>query len=160
MNQMRKKTAQSLRKFLNIFYPLVNKIMDKQTYYYLACGGSNTIFGLVIFYICENYLFHQKSVNFGITIHAHIAAFIISFCITFPIGFYTSKYVVWDDSELTGKKQLFRHLTFVIVSVFMNYGLLKLFVEHFNWWPFPSQFLTTSIIVVFSYITQKFISFK
>jgi putative flippase GtrA len=149
-----------IRTFLDFFYPIVNRLVDKQTYYYIACGGTNTLLGLVIFYVCENFVFHQKSINIGFEIHAHIAAFIISFSTTFPIGFYLSKYIVWDDSELAGKKQLFRHLIFVLLSVFMNYGLLKLFVEAFNWWPFPSQFLTTCIIVVFSYITQKFISFK
>jgi putative flippase GtrA len=154
------KTAISIRQFLDLFYPIFKRVLDKQTYYYLACGGSNTLFGLVIFFYFENYVFHQKNINIGFEIHAHIAAFIISFLITFPLGFLMSKYVVWDDSELAGKKQLFRHLTFVVVSVFMNYGLLKLFVDYFDWWPFPSQFLTTCIIVVFSYITQKFISFK
>lgn len=150
----------SVKSFLDVFYPLLKKIMDKQTYYYLACGGSNTLFGLIIFYYCENFVFHQRSINVGFEIHAHIAAFIISFSTTFPLGFFMSKYIVWNDSELGGKKQLFRHLTFVVISVFLNYGMLKLFVEYFNWWPFPSQFLTTAIIVVFSYITQKFISFK
>ena len=153
-------TSSSIRNFLDLFYPIVQKIMDKQTYYYLACGGSNTLLGLAIFYYCEKIVFHQKSIHFGILIHAHIAAFIVSFLITFPIGFFLSKFVVWNNSELAGKKQLFRHLTFVVISVFMNYGLLKLFVEYFDWWPFPSQFLTTIIIVIFSYITQKFISFK
>jgi putative flippase GtrA len=157
---MVKKTAETLRSFLDIFYPLFRKVLDKQTYYYLACGGSNTLFGLIIFYYFENFIFHQKSIDVGFEIHAHIAAFIISFTITLPIGFFTSKFVVWDDSELAGRKQLFRHLTFVVLSVFLNYGLLKLFVEYLNWWPFPSQFLTTTIIVIFSYITQKFISFK
>ncbi len=157
---MVKKTAETLRSFLDIFYPLFRKVLDKQTYYYLACGGSNTLFGLIIFYYFENFIFHQKSIDVGFEIHAHIAAFIISFTITFPIGFFTSKFVVWDDSELAGRKQLFRHLTFVVLSVFLNYGLLKLFVEYLNWWPFPSQFLSTTIIVIFSYITQKFISFK
>jgi putative flippase GtrA len=135
--------------------------MDKQTYHYLACGGSNTLFGLLIFFYCEHYLFHQHSIDLGvIEIHAHIAAFMISFLITFPIGFLMSRYIVWNDSNLAGKKQLFRHMLFVVLSVFMNYGLLKLFVEYFEWWPMPSQFLTTCIIVVFSYITQKYISFK
>ncbi len=154
------KISKNIRFFLDFFYPIVKKIMDKQTFYYLACGGSNTLLGLVIFYYCENFIFHQKNINVGFEMHAHIAAFIISFIVTFPIGFFSSKYIVWDDSELTGKKQLFRHLTFVVISVFLNYGLLKLFVEYFNWWPFPSQFITTIIIVIFSYLTQKFISFK
>lgn len=155
------KTQEVVFKFLDIFYPIFRKFMDKQTYHYLACGGSNTLFGLILFFYFEHYFFHQTSIKIGfIEIHAHIAAFIISFLITFPIGFLMSRYIVWNDSNLAGKKQLFRHMLFVVLSVFMNYGLLKLFVEFFNWWPMPSQFLTTCIIVVFSYITQKYISFK
>jgi putative flippase GtrA len=155
------KTQEVVFKFLDIFYPIFRKFMDKQTYHYLACGGSNTLFGLILFFYFEHYFFHQTSINIGfIVIHAHIAAFIISFLITFPIGFLMSRYIVWNDSNLAGKKQLFRHMLFVVLSVFMNYGFLKLFVEFFNWWPMPSQFLTTCIIVVFSYITQKYISFK
>ena len=155
------KTQEVVFKFLDIFYPIFRKFMDKQTYHYLACGGSNTLFGLILFFYFEHYVFHQTSINIGIIeIHAHIAAFIISFLITFPLGFLMSRYIVWNDSNLAGKKQLFRHMLFVVLSVFMNYGLLKLFVDFFNWWPMPSQFLTTCIIVVFSYITQKYISFK
>ncbi len=147
--------------FLDLFYPIFSRYMDKQTYHYLACGGSNTLLGLILFFYFEHYFFKQHSISLGIIeIHAHIAAFIISFLITFPIGFLMSRYIVWNDSNLAGKKQLFRHMLFVILSVFMNYGLLKLFVEYFEWWPMPSQFLTTCIIVVFSYITQKYISFK
>lgn len=73
--------------------------------------------------------------------------------------FFLSRYVVWSESTTTGK-QLMRHITFVILSVFMNYGLLKLFVDYLNWWAMPSQLLTTTIIVIFSYITQRYISFK
>ena len=64
-------------------------------------------------------------------IKPHIASFIVSFSITFPIGFFLSKYVVWNDSNLPGKKQFTRHLFFVIFSVFLNYALLKLFVDYF-----------------------------
>jgi putative flippase GtrA len=147
--------------FLDIFYPLFKKIFDKQTYHYLACGGSNTLFGLVLYYYFYHYIFHLQNISIlGLTIHAHIASFIVSFIITFPIGFFLSRYVVWNESNLAGKKQLFRHMLFVLLSVFMNYGLLKLFVDFLGWWAMPSQFITTVIIVIFSYLTQKYISFK
>jgi putative flippase GtrA len=157
---MIKTFVKHINRFLDLFYPIFSNFLNKQTYLYIACGGTNTLLGLILFYYFENFIFHQKSIDIGFEIHAHIAAFILSFLITFPIGFFLSKFVVWDNSELAGKKQLFRHLVFVVISVFLNYGLLKLFVEIFDWWPFPSQFLTTAIIVVFSYLTQKFISFK
>ena len=89
-----------------------------------------------------------------------MASFFISFGITFPIGFLLSKYIVWSESYLAGNKQLFRHLILVVVFVLINYLLLKLFVEILNWWAMPSQILTTIIIVMLSYLSQKYYSFK
>jgi len=80
--------------------------------------------------------------------------------ITFPIGFYLTKFIVWSESNLDTKTQFFRHFIFLIIATVLNYVLLKLMVEVFNWWVMPSQILTTVIIVIFSYLTQRFISFK
>jgi putative flippase GtrA len=155
------KIQQFIFRFLDLFYPLFKKFLDKETYHYLACGGGNTLFGLAIYFWLYHYTFDKQNVSIYIMeIKAHIAAFIVSFIITFPIGFFLSRYVVWNESNLPGKKQLTRHLLFVVFSVFLNYGLLKLFVDYLQWWAMPSQFLTTCIIVVFSYLTQKHISFK
>jgi putative flippase GtrA len=37
---------------------------------------------------------------------------------------------------------------------------LKLFVEGFHWWPTFSKIITTFIVVLFSYFTQRNFSFK
>ena len=146
---------------LDVFYPLFKHFFNKQTYHYSACGGSNTLFGLVIYYFCYHTIFNKQVVDLYLfSLKPQIASFFVSFLVTLPIGFFLSRYVVWSESTTPGKKQLMRHITFVILSVFMNYGLLKLFVDYLNWWAMPSQLLTTTIIVIFSYITQRFISFK
>ncbi len=153
-------------RFLDIFYPLFKPFFNKQTYHYLACGGGNTILGLALYYYSYHEIFHKNTVdikvfNLGfLHIHAHIAALFTTSFITFPIGFILTKYIVWSDSTLPGKKQLFRHINFFIFASFLNYALLKLFVDFLNWWAMPSQILTTVIIVIFSYLTQKYISFK
>ncbi|MES2588937.1 MAG: GtrA family protein [Bacteroidota bacterium] len=135
--------------------------MTKQTYYYVACGGANTVFGFIIYYITFHYLLNKSDLDLGFySFKPHIASFFVSFGITFPLGFLLSKYVVWSESYLAGNKQLGRYIFFLVVFVGMNYGLLKLFVEVFYWWPMPSQILTTSIILVFSYLSQKYYSFK
>jgi putative flippase GtrA len=146
---------------LDIFYPLFKRFFNKQTYHYLACGGSNTLFGLFIYYFCYHTILNKQVVNLYLfSLKPHIASFFVSFLVTLPIGFFLSRYVVWSESTTPGKKQLMRHVAFVILSVFMNYGLLKLFVDYLSWWAMPSQLLTTTIIVIFSYITQRYISFK
>ena len=153
--------AQLIISFLDIFYPIVKRFLKKHTYYYIVCGGANTLFGFVIYYLSFHNFLQEQDWDLGFySFKPHIASFFISFGITFPIGFLLSKYIVWSESYLEGKKQLGRHVFLVAIFVGMNYGLLKLFVEVFYWWPLPSQILTTSIILVFSYLSQKYYSFK
>jgi putative flippase GtrA len=153
--------AKFIQTFLDYFYPLVKRLMNKQTYYYIACGGGNTLFGFVLYYLAYHYWFQKENFDLGfIVIKPHIASFIVSFGITFPIGFFLSRYIVWSESDLRGRQQLVRHFLSLILFVFMNYILLKLFVEVFEWWAMPSQILTTTIIVIVSYLSQKYYSFK
>jgi putative flippase GtrA len=46
------------------------------------------------------------------------------------------------------------------VCIVLNYVLLKLFVEQFGWYPTPSMIITTGIVVLFSYLSQRHYSFK
>lgn len=156
-----RKTKNLVIRVLDFFYPLFKKTMNKQTYYYAACGGSNTVLGFILYYISFHYVLEKQNLDLGFyAMKPHIASFFISFLLTFPIGFMLSKYVVWSDSYLRGRQQLIRHFVLVIVFVIMNYALLKLFVEIFGWWPMPSQMLTTTIIIVWSYVAQKYYSFR
>ena len=158
---MNEKVQKFIISILDIFYPLFKPFFNKQTYYYLACGGGNTVFALVLYYIFYNNLLHQEDLNlYIITFKAHMASLFLTTAITFPIGFYLTKFIVWSDSNLETKKQFFRHFAFLIFGTVLNYFLLKLFVEILEWWAMPSQILTTVIIVIFSYLTQKYISFK
>ncbi|MBI2259381.1 MAG: GtrA family protein [Flavobacteriia bacterium] len=153
--------ANLIRSFIDLFYPLFKNLMNKQMFYYIACGGSNTLFGFVLYYYSYHHLLEKQNFSFFfIVISPHVAAFLFSFIVTFPIGFLLSKYIVWSDSYLKGKQQLFRHFLLVILFFLLNYILLKLFVEVFFWWPFPSQVITTSIIIIISYLSQKYYSFK
>ncbi len=155
------KVQQFIFRFLDIFYPLFKPFFKKQTYHYLACGGGNTIFGLFLYYICFHYVVKKEDLHlYLITLKPHIGAMFLTTLITFPIGFFFTKYIVWHDSNLPGKKQLFRHFNFVVFATFLNYGLLKIFVELLHWWAMPSQIVTIFIIVIFSYLTQKYVSFR
>jgi putative flippase GtrA len=158
---MNEKVQKLIITLLDIFYPIFKPFFNKQTYYYLACGGGNTLFALVLYYLIYNNLLHQEDLNlYIITFKAHMASLFLTTAITFPIGFYLTKFIVWSDSNLETKKQFFRHFAFLIFGTVLNYFLLKLFVEILEWWAMPSQILTTVIIVIFSYLTQKYISFK
>src|SRR6187402_38553 len=83
---------------VDLFYPLFRGVMPLKTFRYAACGGFNTILDISLFFISYNFILFKQDVHFySITIGAHIAAFLISFCVTFPIGFYLSRYVVFQE---------------------------------------------------------------
>lgn len=135
--------------------------MDKRTFHYAACGGGNTLLSIFLYFIFYNFILKKRVLHLGfIAFKPHIAAFLIAFVITFPIGFVLSKYVVWTESTLKGKIQLFRYFILVMFCVGLNYVFLKFFVEYCHIYPTISQIITTVIVVVFSYVSQKHFSFR
>lgn len=94
-----------------------------------------------------------------ITISPYIAAFLLVFPITFTTGFILAKYITFTQSTLRGRIQLMRYVITVIFSIFLNYVFLKILVEIFHIYPTPSKIITTCIVVVFSYFSQKHFTF-
>ena len=95
-------------------YPVFKKMMPLKTFRYAACGGANTILDITLFFVSYNFLLQKHFIHLGwLSISPHIASFIISFCITFPIGFYLSRYVVFQETSVTKRKQLSKY--FIVV---------------------------------------------
>jgi putative flippase GtrA len=135
--------------------------MNLQTFRYAASGGANTLLGLVIYYISFKYIFAEKVFDFGFyAFESHIAALVASFCITFPVGFFMSKYVVFGDSKMKGRIQLFRYFMVCLFNLGLNYILLKVLVEKIYIYPVLAQVITIALVVVFSYVAQRNFSFK
>lgn len=116
---------------------------------------------ILIYFISYHYILMKEPVPIGsITIGPHIAAFIISFSFSFPVGFALSKYVVFQESNLKGRIQLFRYALLVAMCILLNYVFLKLFVETFGWYATPSKVVTTVLVALFSYVSQRNFTFK
>jgi putative flippase GtrA len=146
---------------IDFCYPPFRRLMNLQTFRYAASGGGNTLLGFLIYFISYEYVLHEKDLNLGFyASKAHSAALFISFCITFPIGFFMSKYVVFSDSKMKGRIQLFRYFMICMFNLLLNFILLKIFVERFHIYAVLAQILTTSIVIVFSYLAQRHFSFK
>jgi putative flippase GtrA len=153
--------VKTIHKILDFFYPLFKGFFDKTTYYYAACGGVNTLFDLFLFFISYNFILKKQLVELPfIAVSPHIAAFIIAFFFSFPTGFLLMRYVVFRSSYLRGSVQLFRYFLSVCISLLLNYIFLKIFVEQFHFYPTVSKLIITFIVVGFSYLTQKYFSFK
>lgn len=149
-------------KLTDPFYPIFRSVMDIQTYRFLACGGTNVAIEIVTYFIAYNFIL-QKQVLYlpaGIAISPHIAAFLISFSIGFPLGFILMRKVAFPDSALRGRTQLIRYFLVVMLNLLLNYIMLKIFVEQLGIYPTPSKILATCVVVVVSYFLQKYYTFK
>ena len=146
---------------LDYFYPPFRKMMPVQIFRYAACGGLNTLLDIFLYYICFHYVLDEKVLHLSVVaISPWIAAFLLSFLVSFPLGFYLNRNLVFPGSSLRGRVQLMRYLLLVIVCIALNYIFIKLFVEQFDFYPTIAKILTTVIVVSFSYLTQKHFTFR
>lgn len=147
--------------FIDFFYPPFSRLMPLQTFRYAACGGTNTFLDIFIFFISYNFILHKQDLDLGfIVFKPHIAAFIIAFFVSFPTGFFLMRNIVFTQSTLQGRVQLFRYFVLVVICLLLNYIFIKLFVERLHVYPTVAKMLTTVIVVFFSYLTQKNYTFK
>lgn len=161
MKQLHEHTRRLILQCVDAFYPPFKKLMPLQTFRYAACGGFNVSLDIFIYFISYNFILQKKVVFIGpFAISPYIAAFLIAFMVSFPFGFYLNRYVVWQQTQTRKRVQLFRYFLVVMVCMLLNYVLLKLFVEELGWYPTVSKIVTTVIVTVFSYFSQRHFSFK
>ena len=161
MNQLFELLASFVRGVLDFFYPLFRRFMPLQTFRYLVTGSTNTLLGIVVYFISYSFFFQGTVFNLGFyAFKAHSAALLASFMVTFPLGFFFSKFVVFSDSHLRSRIQLFRYLMICVFNLFLNYLLLKVQVEVLLIDPLLAQFFTVTGVVIFSYLAQRNFSFK
>lgn len=135
--------------------------MNLQTFRYALCGAGNTFLGFVVYYVSFKYILRENTLDLGFyAFKAHIGALFISFCVSFPIGFFLSKYVVFNDSTMKGRVQLFRYFMICMFNLALNYILLKVLVESLHIYPTIAQVMTISLVILFSYLAQRHFSFK
>jgi putative flippase GtrA len=148
-------------KLIDWFYFPFLRFIPKVIFRYAVTGGANTLFDILLYFIIYRYVLQMQILELGfVAISAHIAAFLIVFPITFTTGFLLAKYVTFTTSELKGRIQLFRYLLTVSGSVLLNYIFLKFFVEYCGLYATLSKIITTLLVIVYSYLVQRYFTFK
>jgi putative flippase GtrA len=141
-----------IRQLLDVFYPLFARFFDKQTYYYAACGGANLVSSWVFFYV-------PFAANTYV-VSAYTLSSMLCFIIAFSIGFLLNKFVVFTESQLMGRVQLFRYAVSAGFSWLGNYLLLKILIEGLQFYPSIANVFASAFVVLLSYFLQRKYSFK
>lgn len=161
MREINRYIQQLLLKIIDYVYHPFSKMIPYQIFRYGVSGTANMAFDWVLYFIFYNFIFRHQIIHIGnIAISAHIASFIFTFPITFMSGFWLSRYISFKESELRKGTQLIRYLFVVTMCILINYLCLKLFVEVCHIYPTPSKMITTIITTLFSFLMQKYFTFK
>ena len=156
--------ARRLTRIIDIFYlPPLRRLVPLQTFRYAVCGGANMGFDLLLYFILYNFVLDKEGVvHLGafVAVSSYNAAWMIVFPITFFTGFWLNRHIAFHGSPLRGRVQLFRYLMSVCGSILLNYLCMKLFVGVIGIYPTPSNALTKAISVAYSYLMQKYFSFR
>ncbi len=161
MQKMHRTIRYLILRIIDAFYPPFKQVITMQTFRYAACGGGNMLLDIFLYTIFYNFVLQKENTFLGfVTISPYILSFIMAFCITFPIGFYLSRYVVWQETKTSKRIQIFRYFMVVLACIILKYVLLKFFIESLALWPSIANILTTVFVVTFSYFTQRYFSFR
>lgn len=139
------------------------RIIPTQTFRYLACGGSNTVLNIAIDAFAYSIILHKQDfVIYGdFKMTAAVGAWIIAFAISFPAGFIMSRHIVFPESNLHGRIQLFRYALTTATFILLTYILIKAFAFCLPWLHQSIRYTMVCIITaVLSYISQRRYTFK
>lgn len=155
----------ALLKFIDFFYPPFSRWLPLPTFRYLVSGGSTALCGIVSYYIAYNWVLHQRNLRLNVAflpdlVTAHSLALVLSTFASFLWGFTLNKYLVFTQSNLKGRIQMFRYAVVLAVNFGLNLALLKYMVEGMHWYPSISQAFITLTLSLCSYFLQKHFTFR
>lgn len=154
--------AQTITRLIDFFYvgPL-RKLMPKQTFRYAACGGGNLVINWLCYALLYDVLLGFDYLDLGfVFISRHIAALCVTFPITLLTGYWLQSRISFKGSPLSDRTSLVRYLISTLGSLAINYVCLKIFVEWCGIYATWAQVLTSLITIIYSYIMQKYWTFR
>jgi len=157
------KLVSIIHNILDFFYPLVKRLFDQTTYYYAVCGVGNLVLSWILFYVFYQFVFQKQMLYVAIinfTFSAYTLTAFTCFVLSFVIGFLLMKYIVFTESGLKGRVQLFRYGLSAMISGMVSWGLLKIFIEVFDFFPSLANILASCLVVIVSYLLQRKFTFK
>lgn len=127
-----------------------SNLLRNEQFRFLAVGGFNTVFGLVVFYTLEYF--------FG-NIVGYFVVLLLTFAIILFTSFFLYRMLVFKtQGNLT--KELFRFSSVYTIPFLANAIALPVLVSGFGWMPSIAQTVIVIFSTIFSYFGHKYFSFR
>jgi putative flippase GtrA len=139
----------------------LSKLLQNKVLRFFLSAGIATLVDVIIYFILINYVIDRASVKFLYSnITAHEFSLIISYTCGVIINFILTKYAVFAESDLKGRKQFFRFSLIAGIGFFANYSLLRFFVELCNFLPTSSRVFSALSLGIASFYVHRLYTFK
>jgi putative flippase GtrA len=146
--------------FIDFFHPPFKKYISLHNFRYLATGGTTFVLGNIIYYLSFYYLFKAEEIEIlFFTIKKGIAAYAVDFAVVIPFSFLINRYVVFTQSEVRGRVQLFRFMNLQLINILLNIFLYKLLADVLLVYPTVARLAVGVLVAGFSYLYQHYFTF-
>lgn len=144
-----------------LYFPAYGRLISLQTFRYAVCGALNVALSFLLYYLVLHYWVRKDTFDLGFfVLSPHVASQMIVFPVITFTGFMLNRYVAFKNSPLKGRTQAMRYVLSTAGSWVVNVAFLKFFVDILGIWATPSFMLATLIVIVYSYLTQKYFTFR
>lgn len=138
-----------------------NRIYQNKVVRFFLSAGIATVVDVVIYFITITFILENEAVMFfGYHASAHEFSLLISYSCGVTTNFLLTKYAVFNESTLAGRKQFSRFALIAGIGFFANYGLLRFFVEILNVWPTLARIFSALSLGLLAYYIHKIFTFK
>lgn len=150
-----------INQIIDFFYFDFLKFISITTFRYIVCGCTTLAVGFVAYLISFYFLLKGENIQVPYyTLSPHVASQLFSFAVSFPTGFFLNRLIVFTESELRGRVQLFRYTISVMSSLLMSIFFIKLFVDICKLNETVAKILTDIAVTLYSYFVQHYFTFK
>ena len=149
---------------IDFFHPPFRKYISLHNFRYMATGGGTLLLGIATYYFAYFFIFKTQEVNLWlIVVERETACLFTDYIVVIPTSFLLNKYLIFTQSELRGRVQLFRFLNLQLINILANYVLLKFLLELLKDFPtlsLLSRMIVSILMALFSYLYQHYFTFS
>ncbi|MFM7177104.1 MAG: GtrA family protein [Bacteroidota bacterium] len=141
---------------------LVNNLLRNKVVRYFFSAGTATVVDVSVYFTTYNYILRKTDIPFvgPFVLTAPMLSLVISYSCGLFTNFFITRKLVFSESDLRGRKQLFRFVQVALLVLFLNYLFMKFLVQVLEWYPTISRVISALSIGVMSYLFHKNYSFK
>lgn len=140
---------------------IAEKLTNNTVAKFFLSAGIAFLVDVTVYYIFVNFIFGDEKVFFLGKPHSpNNISLAISYSLGVLVNFFITKYAVFAESKLKGRKQFLRFIGVAALGFFANYALLRYFIEYLDFFPTPSRIASALCLGIVSFFVHKFFTFK